>query len=525
MRAVQKTLPMRSRQAAPHLDVLSEVLRTVRLTGATFFSAEFRAPWGFTSPLIGTVAGALDDPDAHLVLFHLVLEGRATARVEGAAEVALEAGDIVAFPQGHAHRVWQGRPARWYDTSPAVQRALAGDLQVTRAGGVGDVTRFVCGYFSCDRWASEVVLAGLPSMLTVSVRDGDRRGWLEEAVQFLAAEAASDHAGRSALLTKLSEALFVETLRRWMNALPAGQTGWLAGARDDVVGPCTGTASPAAGSPVDPRHAGARRGLLAIEAGRALRALPERAADGLPRAVAFAARRAPACHPRNRACLKSPGASATSRRRRSTGRSDVRTGCRQAAIAARRLSRRSGVHGPPEMLARRADLHARQRRWPVGRALTAHGPTHRDGDRRRRLRRRVRAGRRGTDGHGGQDRAADTEALRVSPGLPWYRRGRRERIHRRHGAAETPGERVGPAYGRPPDRVSPGDHKPRGFHMRACDRWDSLDPQPRGRAAHSRAARVARRTPFVLRGSVSPVSPLSPSPGGSPLPPGRGCDH
>ena len=236
MRDVQKTLPPPRAETAPHLDVLSEVLCTVRLTGATFFSAEFRAPWGITSPLIDTVARTFQDPDAHLVLFHLVLEGRATARVEGEPDITLEAGDIVAFPQGHAHRVWQGRPGRWYDTAPAVRRALAGELQVTRTGGMGDVTRFVCGYFSCDRWASEVVLAGLPSMLSVSVRDGDRPGWLEGAIQFLAAEAASDHAGRSALLTKLSEALFVETLRRWMTALPAESTGWLAGARDDLVG-------------------------------------------------------------------------------------------------------------------------------------------------------------------------------------------------------------------------------------------------------------------------------------------------
>jgi AraC-like DNA-binding protein len=235
LRNVQKTLPI-SGEAAPHLDVLSEVLRTVRLTGATFFSAEFRAPWGFTSPPIDTVVRTLGDADAHLVLFHLVLEGRATARVGDAADVTLEAGDIVAFPQGHAHSVWQGRPGHWYDTAPAVRRALSGELQVTRTGGMGDVTRFVCGYFSCDRWASELILAGLPAMLTVSVRDGDRRGWLEEAIRFLAAEAASDHPGRSALLTKLSEALFVETLRRWMAALPAEQTGWLPAARDAVVG-------------------------------------------------------------------------------------------------------------------------------------------------------------------------------------------------------------------------------------------------------------------------------------------------
>jgi hypothetical protein len=90
-----------------------------------------------------SVAQTLQDPDAHLVLFHLVLDGLATARVEGAADTVLKPGDIVAFPQGHAHRIWRGRPGRWYDTAPTVRRALAGDLQVTRTGGTGDATRFV----------------------------------------------------------------------------------------------------------------------------------------------------------------------------------------------------------------------------------------------------------------------------------------------------------------------------------------------------------------------------------------------
>jgi AraC-like DNA-binding protein len=236
LRDVQKTLPPPADTSGPRLDAMSEVLRTVRLTGATFFSAHFREPWGFTSPPLRVVAGAAGLPDTHLVLFHLVLEGRATVRVDGGAETTLGPGDIVAFPQGDAHRVWQGRPARWFDTAPAVRRALAGDLQVTRTGGAGEITRFVCGYFSCERWAGEVILAGLPSMLAVSVRDDDRRGWLEDAIRYLAAEAASDHAGRAALLTRLSEALFIETLRRWMDALPGQHTGWIAGARDEVVG-------------------------------------------------------------------------------------------------------------------------------------------------------------------------------------------------------------------------------------------------------------------------------------------------
>jgi len=228
---VRKSLPPADGGASA--DALSEVLRTVRLTGATFFSAEFRAPWGFTSPRLDRL---IHDGDGRLVLFHLVLDGHANARVERAEAVALNAGDVVAFPHGHSHRVWQGRPARWYDTLPAATRALAGDLQVTRTGGAGELTRFVCGYFSCEPWVVDEVLGGLPSMLTVGLRDGERRSWIEDAILFLAAEAASDHAGRTALLTMLSEALFVETLRRWMTAMPAAQVGWLAGARDGVVG-------------------------------------------------------------------------------------------------------------------------------------------------------------------------------------------------------------------------------------------------------------------------------------------------
>ena len=73
-------------------------------------------------------------------------------------------------------------------------------------------------------------------MLTVNVRT-DRAGhWLEQSILHLAEEAASDRAGSEAMLAKLSEALFVDTLRRYVTGLPHPTTGWLAGARDPVVG-------------------------------------------------------------------------------------------------------------------------------------------------------------------------------------------------------------------------------------------------------------------------------------------------
>ncbi len=76
MRDVQKTLPTPPGEIAAHLDVLSEVLSTRRLTGATFFSAEFREPWGFTSPPLDTVAKTLQDPDAHVSNSMVIFEGQ-----------------------------------------------------------------------------------------------------------------------------------------------------------------------------------------------------------------------------------------------------------------------------------------------------------------------------------------------------------------------------------------------------------------------------------------------------------------
>ena len=76
----------------------------------------------------------------------------------------------------------------------------------------------------------------MPTVLKVNIRS-DRAGhWLENSILHLVEEAASDRAGSAAMLAKLSEALFVDTLRRYVAGLPEHQTGWLTGARDPIVG-------------------------------------------------------------------------------------------------------------------------------------------------------------------------------------------------------------------------------------------------------------------------------------------------
>jgi AraC-like DNA-binding protein len=55
-------------------------------------------------------------------------------------------------------------------------------------------------------------------------------------VDLAVAETASPRPGGASMLTRLSEVLFVEAIRRHIETLPPEQTGWLAGLRDRYVG-------------------------------------------------------------------------------------------------------------------------------------------------------------------------------------------------------------------------------------------------------------------------------------------------
>lgn len=218
------------------MDAFSQILSGVTLNGAVFFSAEFSAPWGFAAPASERIADQLA-AGGHLVLFHFVMEGGALAQMLDGQSVELKPGDVVVFPHGHSHHMTSVRGA----TAPfpnygIVAKVQARDLSTLHAGGGGEISRFVCGYMTCDSYLIRPILSGLPPVFKVNIRT-DRSGhWLENSILHLLEESASGQIGSEAMLAKLSEALFVDTVRRYVTGLPEQQTGWLMGARDPIVG-------------------------------------------------------------------------------------------------------------------------------------------------------------------------------------------------------------------------------------------------------------------------------------------------
>ena len=218
------------------MDVLSEVLRVVKLQGAMFYNGEFSSPWSLCSPASPTVASYLAPGAGHVIIYHLLTEGHASARMVDGERISLDAGDLVIFPHGDPHIIENGRATKTVDLAKELARIVAQGLKLARFGGGGEVTRFICGFMACDPELSQVFLSGLPPVFKVSIRNDASGRWLENSIRYSVNEADASRAGGEAVLAKLSEVLFVETLRAYISHLPPEQTGWLAGARDAEVG-------------------------------------------------------------------------------------------------------------------------------------------------------------------------------------------------------------------------------------------------------------------------------------------------
>ena len=218
------------------MDAFSEILRGVVLKGALYFNAEFSAPWGFITPATPELVQMLSPNAPHLMIYHFLVEGSGVIRLSGDQQIELTAGDVIVVTHGDPHEMCSavGVASKLSDAMKA--KLQAHDFTTMHAGGGGDVARFVCGFMVCDPLLCGPILGSLPPAFKVNLRT-DRAGqWLENALLHLVEEAASGRAGSNAVLAKMSEALFVDTLRRYFVGLPEQEVGWLAAARDPIIG-------------------------------------------------------------------------------------------------------------------------------------------------------------------------------------------------------------------------------------------------------------------------------------------------
>jgi AraC-like DNA-binding protein len=217
------------------MDVLSDALRVIRLKGALFLNAEFHEPWCIAAPTSAELAPVLSQEHEPTAICHLIVEGRCWTQLPDHEPVALEAGDVVAFPYGDAHILGSGKNHGPVAVRDAVALKVP-ELARARYGGEGATTVVVCGWFAYERHVASPVMAALPRLFRTNIRRRPSGAWLESSIRYAVGETTSGRAGSDVVADKLAEVLFVEALRGYIEELPDRQFGWLAGLRDPLVG-------------------------------------------------------------------------------------------------------------------------------------------------------------------------------------------------------------------------------------------------------------------------------------------------
>jgi AraC-like DNA-binding protein len=218
-------------------DVLSNVLRTVRLTGAVFYYVHAAPPWSATTLETHKILSDIMPDSGHLIPYHVVAEGECYSTVKGLPPVHMKAGDVIVFPHGDQH-VMTSDPAIPANEDPHphpldTQRPFV--LQEGPRNRDANAT-LVCGFLGCDARPFNPLLSNLPRVLHVKASETPKAIWLNHFTNYAAMEAREKRAGGEAVLAQLSELLFVVVVRIYLESLPSEQTGWLAGLRDSYVG-------------------------------------------------------------------------------------------------------------------------------------------------------------------------------------------------------------------------------------------------------------------------------------------------
>ncbi len=234
-------------------DPLSDVLRSVNLRGKVFYYVSCRNEWVAETPPSAELALALNPGVEHMLAYHMLIRGSGWAAVDGEPPVRVAAGDIVMFPRGDAHVLSSapgmranGDDSEWRITTRDAPKpvALAFHDGVCEPGAEMPAeqasTVFICSFISCDLRPFNPLIHALPRLLHQNASGVG--AWVAPMLGQAVSESRQRRPGSAALLERVSEMVFVDTARRYLESLPegGGGTGWLAALRDRHVGRAIG---------------------------------------------------------------------------------------------------------------------------------------------------------------------------------------------------------------------------------------------------------------------------------------------
>ncbi|MBO9479569.1 AraC family transcriptional regulator [Shimia sp. R11_0] len=192
------------------LDLLSDILTRLSFQGTLYFRTSFTEPWGVRVPSFLNVAR-----------FHFAHRGEALVRVAGVAEpVVLGQGDLIVIPHGSAH-VLSCRHTGFDEALPLddvlSQSGFPGHGTLVWGGAESPRdTQLICGHFAFAEGARHLLFDRLPPYIHLRGYGEEAGTWLDATLKVIGAEAGGTRLGGDLIALKMSEAIFAQAIRAYI---------------------------------------------------------------------------------------------------------------------------------------------------------------------------------------------------------------------------------------------------------------------------------------------------------------------
>ena len=211
------------------MDVLADILSSLRLTGGVILEGEARGDWCVSSRMQPEDVEALFPANGHIIAYHYIREGMVHAQIDGQAPVLAGPGSVLLLPRNDQHMLFTHRTERPVDSHQFLSGITERGLARFTIDGDGEPVRFYCGFLGVGS-AHHRLLDSLPPILMIEDVGAAQHEWLESNLRYLASDRPSPE-----VIARIAEVLFAQAVRVYLEELPEGEGGWLAGLRDPAV--------------------------------------------------------------------------------------------------------------------------------------------------------------------------------------------------------------------------------------------------------------------------------------------------
>lgn len=185
------------------MDVLSDVISTVRVKSEIHFCPHLTTPWGIKVP-----------EQKGRSVFYLLSRGSGYLEVEGEDKpITLSGGDVAMLPHGTAHVLRDSLDTVPTPIEDLVPKECSAQKLIEHGGGGGGKSMIVSGYFSFENRVAANFLHPLQNVVHVESEEVAKVPYLDSILKFLAAESISDAPGAQTIVERLTDVLFIEILR------------------------------------------------------------------------------------------------------------------------------------------------------------------------------------------------------------------------------------------------------------------------------------------------------------------------